>query len=201
MYARADFGHNLTKKEMEVSGLVAQGLTNEQIADRLYLSKGTVKNHMTSIYLKTGVQNRAQLTARYVAEYEKDITEIIDASMPDELSPSITVDAKLQLVGLNGLPSTIPLNLQYKPFVIGRFSATIGQKQCDFEFGRDTKAVSRLHAAIERTNCGIIVHDLNSRAGTFINGKIIAPGKPCFIKNGDRLSFGTAGADYIFEEN
>ena len=54
----------LSEREMEVLALVAQGLTNPEIADRLYLSLNTVKAHTRNIYGKLGVHNRTQAVAR-----------------------------------------------------------------------------------------------------------------------------------------
>jgi DNA-binding CsgD family transcriptional regulator len=51
----------LTLREMEVSALVAEGLTNMEIAVRLNLSRRTVENHLQSAYYKTGVNNRVRL--------------------------------------------------------------------------------------------------------------------------------------------
>jgi DNA-binding NarL/FixJ family response regulator len=50
----------ITRQEMEVLKLLAQGMTNRQIADDLDISVQTVKNHTTSIYKKLKVQNRTQ---------------------------------------------------------------------------------------------------------------------------------------------
>ena len=49
----------LTSREVEVLGLVAEGLTNAQVAQRLFLSPRTVDTHLSSIYLKLGVSSRA----------------------------------------------------------------------------------------------------------------------------------------------
>ena len=38
-----------------------EGLTNRQIADRLYISEGTVKNYISAIYDKTGIHDRVKL--------------------------------------------------------------------------------------------------------------------------------------------
>jgi DNA-binding NarL/FixJ family response regulator len=43
--------------------LVAAGKSNRQIADELFLSEKTVANHLTSIIMKTGAQNRSGATA------------------------------------------------------------------------------------------------------------------------------------------
>jgi len=197
---KPSFDQRLTNREMEICGLIVKGLTNKEIADQLHLAEGTVKNHLISIFEKLGVQNRAQLAARYVAEYEQPSTDIIDPSMTD-LGDVLEIGSKLHRSShLYNLPETIFLPLQSQPFIIGRFDISIGRKQGDFEFEKNTKAVSRRHAAIERTVRGTIVTDLISRAGTFINGQRISPGEPYLLKDGDHLSFGNAGADYIFEE-
>jgi LuxR family transcriptional regulator, maltose regulon positive regulatory protein len=54
----------LTERELEVLPLLAQGLTNRQIADRLTVVLGTVKAHNNSIYSKLGVSNRVQALTR-----------------------------------------------------------------------------------------------------------------------------------------
>jgi predicted ATPase/DNA-binding CsgD family transcriptional regulator len=50
---------NLSTREVEVLGLVAEGLTDSQVAERLYLSPRTVGQHLRSIYQKLGVPSRA----------------------------------------------------------------------------------------------------------------------------------------------
>lgn len=57
----------LTKKEKEVMFKVAQGKTNRQIAQELYLSEHTVRNHVSSILQKLNLSSRVQL-ANYVHE-------------------------------------------------------------------------------------------------------------------------------------
>ena len=52
---------SMTGREKEICTLLAEGLTNRQIADKLYLSEGTVKNYISSIYDKTGIHDRAKL--------------------------------------------------------------------------------------------------------------------------------------------
>jgi ATP/maltotriose-dependent transcriptional regulator MalT len=48
----------LSPRELEVLDLVAQGLSNGQIGTRLRISEGTVKRHLTNIYLKLDVRSR-----------------------------------------------------------------------------------------------------------------------------------------------
>ena len=51
----------MTGREREIATLLAEGLTNRQIADKLYISEGTVKNYISSIYDKTGIHDRVKL--------------------------------------------------------------------------------------------------------------------------------------------
>ena len=51
----------LTQREREVVGLVAEGLSNDEIADRLYMSRSTAKTHATRAMTKLGARDRAQL--------------------------------------------------------------------------------------------------------------------------------------------
>ena len=52
----------LTSREVEVLGLVAGGMTNAQVANRLFLSPRTVQTHLNSIYHKLGVSSRTAAT-------------------------------------------------------------------------------------------------------------------------------------------
>lgn len=65
----------LTPQELQVLACVAQGLTNRQIAVKLYLGEGTVRNYVSSVLGKIGVSNRAEAAAYAV---KHNIGEIID---------------------------------------------------------------------------------------------------------------------------
>jgi LuxR family maltose regulon positive regulatory protein len=54
----------LSQRELEVLQLIAEGLTNQEIASRLFLSLHTVKSHARNIYGKLGVHNRTQAVTR-----------------------------------------------------------------------------------------------------------------------------------------
>jgi len=53
---------SISEREKEIVMLIACGLSNKEIAAKLFISSGTVKNHVYNIYEKTGVQNRVELT-------------------------------------------------------------------------------------------------------------------------------------------
>ena len=57
----------LTDREREIVALVADGLDNQAIARRLYLSEGTVRNHISAILAKTNLANRTQLAVEWLS--------------------------------------------------------------------------------------------------------------------------------------
>ena len=57
---RSQGSGELTRRELEVLGLVGQGLANKQIARRLGIGERTVKAHLTSIFQRLGVSDRVQ---------------------------------------------------------------------------------------------------------------------------------------------
>jgi LuxR family maltose regulon positive regulatory protein len=59
-----DWVEPLSERELEVLQLIAEGLTNDEIGDRLCLSPNTVKTHARNIYSKLGVKSRTQAVAR-----------------------------------------------------------------------------------------------------------------------------------------
>ncbi|MDQ3462512.1 MAG: LuxR C-terminal-related transcriptional regulator [Actinomycetota bacterium] len=51
----------LTRRELDVAGLVGKGLTNREIAEQLYLSERTAQNHVQHILTKLALSNRSQI--------------------------------------------------------------------------------------------------------------------------------------------
>ena len=59
---------SLTDTERSVANLVAEGLTNRQIADRVFISRYTVDFHLRSIFRKAGVASRVELARQVIAQ-------------------------------------------------------------------------------------------------------------------------------------
>src|SRR5207247_10259922 len=53
----------LSHREKQILSLVAAGATNREIANRLYLAESTIKNHLSSVFVKLGVRSRAEAAA------------------------------------------------------------------------------------------------------------------------------------------
>jgi two-component system, NarL family, response regulator DevR len=68
----------LSGQELAVLALVSQGLTNRQIAVKLYLGEGTVRNYVSSVLAKIGVANRAEAAAYAV---KHNINEVVPPSV------------------------------------------------------------------------------------------------------------------------
>lgn len=55
-----------TERELEVMEAISKGLSNKEISKALYISEGTVKNYITSIFQKTGLTHRTQIAIYYI---------------------------------------------------------------------------------------------------------------------------------------
>ncbi|PHV70020.1 DNA-binding response regulator [Sporanaerobium hydrogeniformans] len=58
--------YGLTARELEIVESIAEGLSNKEIATKLYISEGTVKNYITSILTKMNLTHRTQIAITYL---------------------------------------------------------------------------------------------------------------------------------------
>jgi DNA-binding NarL/FixJ family response regulator len=56
----------VSRREMEVMALISESMTNEEIAEKLFLSAKTVKTHIRNIFEKTGIRNRVEAVLLYI---------------------------------------------------------------------------------------------------------------------------------------
>lgn len=80
----------ITRREREVLGLVAQGLTDQEISDALYIGRRTVHTHVSHLLDKLGAANRREVVARARAEHLLDDLSLPAASSVSEKSVSDT---------------------------------------------------------------------------------------------------------------
>ncbi len=78
---------NLSDRELEIIAAIADGLTNEDIAARLDISKRTVDNHVSNILKKTSTDNRVALV-RWALQWGKVcIDEVNCCVLPTPIKP------------------------------------------------------------------------------------------------------------------
>jgi DNA-binding CsgD family transcriptional regulator len=61
--------YGLTGREVEVTRLIARGLSTDEIASTLFLSRHTIRDHLKAIFEKVGVSSRGELTSKLFAEH------------------------------------------------------------------------------------------------------------------------------------
>ena len=89
----ATYPDGLTHREVEVLRLVAQGKSNSQISQELVVAEGTTRRHVSNIYEKIGVANRAEAT-RYALRV---LIAEIDEARHENLSSAIRVYVLMQI--------------------------------------------------------------------------------------------------------
>jgi DNA-binding NarL/FixJ family response regulator len=63
----AKFDRSLfTERELDIMALIAKGLANKEISKKLFISEGTIANHITSVLSKTGLEHRTQIAIFYL---------------------------------------------------------------------------------------------------------------------------------------
>ncbi len=56
----------LSPRELEIVQLISEGLSNKEIGEKLFLTNGTVRNHISTILEKTGLEHRTQIAVKYL---------------------------------------------------------------------------------------------------------------------------------------
>ena len=77
----------LTDQEKRVLELIGEGLANRQIAERMFLAEKTVKNYVSSLLTKLGMQRRTQAAA-FAARLSPDKGELPAAAVPPRRGPA-----------------------------------------------------------------------------------------------------------------
>jgi len=73
---------NLTEREGQILELIADGLTNHEIADELTIEVGTVKNHIHSIFEKLNLSNRKDAAIYLSLLQQHEVDEDVDSELP-----------------------------------------------------------------------------------------------------------------------
>jgi class 3 adenylate cyclase/DNA-binding CsgD family transcriptional regulator len=116
----------LTRRQREVASLVARGLTNRAIAERLYLSERTVEGHVEQIRMKLGVHTRTQIVAW---DLEERLTGSVGLESPEiRYARSGSVDIAYQVLGEAEAPdllmfssATLPIDAMSEEPMLDRF--------------------------------------------------------------------------------
>ena len=82
----------LTRREHEIVMLVAEGLTNAQIAERLWISPGTVRRHLENVFTKLDVHTRTAAVAQLVRASTRDTADGVSRRTGGTLRPHVDVD-------------------------------------------------------------------------------------------------------------
>jgi DNA-binding NarL/FixJ family response regulator len=56
----------LSPREIDIVKLISEGLSNKEIGEKLFLTNGTVRNHISTILEKTGLEHRTQIAVKYL---------------------------------------------------------------------------------------------------------------------------------------
>jgi two-component system response regulator DegU len=74
--AAFEITNEITDREREVALLAAKGMKGVNIGKKLYISEKTVKNHLSSVYLKLSMVNRIDLMKYFIQSGEMSVDEI-----------------------------------------------------------------------------------------------------------------------------
>lgn len=113
----------------------------------------------------------------------KDNTEQTRCLVPEDS------EEKIMLVCLSSQQGKLEERGKYPDIFLGKKALYVGKLVGETDIILDSPTVSRMHARLEKINGKFYVKDLNSKNGTFVNGKRLLPQEQCEIKEGDRVAF------------
>jgi pSer/pThr/pTyr-binding forkhead associated (FHA) protein len=98
-------------------------------------------------------------------------------------------DAVALYVGDHDAPLILQITSQA---ILGRYTPhSVSQPRVDLTpYGAFDKGVSRMHIILRRSDAGLVIEDMASSNGTWLNGKRLQPYTPAVIRSGDRLRLG-----------
>jgi DNA-binding CsgD family transcriptional regulator/sugar lactone lactonase YvrE len=116
----------LSRREQEVASLVAEGLTNREIAERLFISERTADGHLEHIREKLTVNSRAQVAAWFVAQSQPGAPAVAAGPIPNRRAFSVLAMTAVAIVGVLVLAAVALIVRQPTPTAIaGPIIATI----------------------------------------------------------------------------
>lgn len=77
------FGGLLSRREQEVAQAICSGMTNKEVAAKLFISEKTVKSHVSNILLKLNLNDRVQLVLNYCRYYNQELSDKNEARKKD----------------------------------------------------------------------------------------------------------------------
>jgi DNA-binding NarL/FixJ family response regulator len=83
----------LSKREVEVALIVAEGLTNKEVGVRLCVTEKTVKFHLTTIFRKLGVKSRTQMVVKCISMKEPPLQAMQDPGLQVDRLPGVPLKA------------------------------------------------------------------------------------------------------------
>ena len=121
---------------------------------------------------------------------EQDIqTEIKDNTEQTRCLVLEDSEEKIMLVCLSSQQGKLEERGKYPDILVGKKALYVGKLVGETDIIIDSPRVSRMHARLEKINGKFYVKDLNSKNGTFVNGKRLLPQEQCEIAEGDRIAF------------
>ena len=188
--------HKNKDKHTDKKGGLFFGSKKQKPAKEIHLGAGAENSD-------SGAVERQRLFQSEKKEPQRITPVVIEADEDDGVTQIDYSGScpRFSLLGAAQMPTVIEVPIvEGQVFTIGRVDID-GRIHSDFEFPKGTKEVSRRHAAIEcGRNGGYLIVDLSSSAGTFVNGQRLQPNVPFPLESESRVSFGSAGADYIWKE-